>query len=62
VGAHPKDTAEAMESLSTKIGLVLFVLGAVHLINLLLLSTTRRKALLERMEARFRAGEAEAAS
>ncbi|GEM_PF-403042 len=39
--------ADAVETLSVKIGLVLLVLGAVHLFNLYVLSRFRRRRMLE---------------
>jgi hypothetical protein len=45
-GTKPTDLAEAIEILSTKVGLVLLVLGAMHFFNLYVFSRVRRKALL----------------
>jgi hypothetical protein len=45
-GEKPVDLAQAIESLSTKIGLVLLVLGAMHFFNLYVFSRMRRRALL----------------
>jgi hypothetical protein len=45
-GEKPLDLAQAIETLSTKIGLVLLVLGAMHFFNLYVLSRLRRRALL----------------
>ena len=42
----PGDLQEAIEFLSTKVGFVLLVLGAMHFFNLYLFSTLRRRALL----------------
>jgi hypothetical protein len=42
------DVRSAIESLSTKIGMVLFVLGAVHLGNVFVLSRVRLRRMLER--------------
>ena len=39
--------AEAIETLSVKVGLVLLVLGAVHFFNLYVLSRFRRRRMLE---------------
>jgi hypothetical protein len=39
--------ADAIESLSVKVGLVLLVLGAVHFFNLYVLSRFRRRRMLE---------------
>ena len=44
------DTRVAIESLSTKIGMVLFVLGAVHLGNVFVLSRVRLRRQLERQQ------------
>jgi hypothetical protein len=45
-GEKPVDLAQAIESLSTKIGLVLLVLGAMHFFNLYIFSRMRRRGLL----------------
>ena len=45
-GDRPIDLACAIETMSTKVGLVLLVLGAMHFSNLYLFSRVRRKALL----------------
>src|SRR5437868_2720068 len=45
-GEKPIDPAQAIEVLSTKVGLVLLVLGAMHFFNLYLFSRLRRRALL----------------
>src|SRR5271166_3951323 len=45
-GEKPSDLAQAIESLSTKVGLVLLVLGAMHFFNLYVFSKMRRRALL----------------
>ena len=45
-GEKPVDMAEAIETLSTKVGLVLLVLGAMHFFNLYVFSRMRRRALL----------------
>ena len=39
---------EALETLSTKVGLVLLVLGAMHFFNLLVFSKMRKRGLLHR--------------
>lgn len=46
-GSRPSDLPEAIESLSTKVGLVLLVLGAMHFLNLIIFSRMRRRALLK---------------
>src|SRR4051812_35829770 len=43
-GEKPRDTAEAIEYLSTKIGLVLLVLGVMHFFNVFNFAKMRRKA------------------
>jgi hypothetical protein len=45
-GDKPIDLAQAIETLSTKVGLVLLVLGAMHFFNLYVFSRLRRRALL----------------
>jgi len=45
-GARPSDLPGAIESLSTKVGLVLVVLGAMHFFNLYLFSRMRRRAMI----------------
>ena len=45
-GEKPTDLAQAIEVLSTKVGLVLLVLGAMHFLNLYIFSKMRRRALL----------------
>ena len=44
-GHKPVDAAEAIESLSTKIGFVLLLLGVMHFINIRIFSNMRRRAL-----------------
>jgi len=44
-GVAAANLQEAVESLSTKIGLVLLVLGAMHFFNLAVLTSCRRRAL-----------------
>ena len=46
-GARPADLETAIELLSTKIGLVLLVLGAMHFTNLLVFSRLRRRGIRE---------------
>jgi Na+/melibiose symporter-like transporter len=48
-GERPVTLPEAIESFSTKIGLVLLVLGAMHFFNLFVFSRMRRRALLRQM-------------
>jgi hypothetical protein len=45
-GARPADLPEVIEALSTKVGLVLLVLGGMHFSNLFILSPLRCRALL----------------
>ena len=45
-GDRPTDPAGTIESISTKVGLVLLVLGTMHFFNLYVFSRVRRKALL----------------
>jgi hypothetical protein len=46
IGLKPRDTVEGVEYLSTKIGLVLLVLGAMHFFNLYVFNKMRKRALL----------------
>ena len=43
-GAKPKDLAESIEYLSSKIGVVLLVLGAMHFLNIRIFSSMRNRA------------------
>ncbi|MFC4032848.1 hypothetical protein ACFO3J_15315 [Streptomyces polygonati] len=43
-----KDAREVFEALSVKLGVVLLVLGALHLANVYVLSRIRRRGLIER--------------
>lgn len=45
-GDKPQDLQGAIEALSTKIGVVLLVLGGMHFFNLYIFSKMRRRALL----------------
>jgi hypothetical protein len=45
-GEKPVDVQSAVEFLSTKIGLVLVVLGGMHFFNMFVFSRMRRRALL----------------
>jgi hypothetical protein len=47
-GAAAADAQEALETLSTKVGRVLLVLGAMHFFNLYVFTKLRRRALLSR--------------
>ena len=44
-GAKPNDLAESIEYLSTKVGVVLLVLGVMHFINIRIFSGMRRRAV-----------------
>lgn len=50
-GVLAGDVKEALESLSTKMGLVLLVLGFMHFFNLAVFTTCRRKALYAKAAA-----------
>jgi hypothetical protein len=45
-GEKPTELASAIETLSTKVGLVLLVLGGMHFFNLYIFSRMRRRGLL----------------
>ena len=45
-GPRPDDLPGAIEALSTKVGVVLLVLGGMHFFNLYLFSRLRRRAML----------------
>ncbi len=45
-GEKPTDPAGVIETLSTKVGLVLLVLGAMHFFNLSVFTKMRKRALL----------------
>jgi hypothetical protein len=45
-GAKAADLKEALEMLSTKVGLVLVVLGIMHFFNLFIFSKMRRRAMV----------------
>jgi hypothetical protein len=47
-GKRPVDLIEAIEYLSTKIGVVLLILGVVHMINVRTISAMRRRAVAGR--------------
>jgi hypothetical protein len=48
-GAAPQDLRGVLELLSSKVGVVMLVLGGMHFFNLLMFSKMRRRALLHRM-------------
>ncbi|MHC5114886.1 MAG: hypothetical protein ACYTGP_10720 [Planctomycetota bacterium] len=54
-GDKPRSTVTAIEFLSSKVGLVLLVLGGMHFFNLFVLSAMRRRATLAARYARERA-------
>ena len=45
-GVKPADLAGLIEALSTKVGLVLLILGGMHFFNLSILSRMRKRAML----------------
>lgn len=47
-GAPAANAQEALETLSTKVGLVLLVLGAMHFFNLAVFSRMRKRGLLHK--------------
>jgi hypothetical protein len=47
-GNKPTDLKESIEFLSTKVGLVLLILGAMHFFNLMVFSRMRRAAIEQR--------------
>ncbi|GDY20155.1 hypothetical protein LBMAG56_15000 [Verrucomicrobiota bacterium] len=47
-GVTAADMQEALESLSTKIGVVMLVLGIMHFLNLAIFTNCRRRALRTR--------------
>jgi hypothetical protein len=47
-GDKPEDTQGVVETLSTKVGVVLLVLGAMHFFNVYVFSKMRRRALLHK--------------
>jgi TRAP-type C4-dicarboxylate transport system permease large subunit len=49
-GTRPVNLAEAIETLSTKVGLVLLVLGVMHFFNLYVFSKLRRRAMLKSLK------------
>ncbi len=46
-GIKPQNAVEGIEFFSTKMGMVLLVLGAMHFFNLYVFATMRRRALLK---------------
>jgi hypothetical protein len=47
VSGEVRDAAQALETLSVKLGLVLLVLGGVHMFNVYVLSRFRRRRMLD---------------
>ncbi len=47
-GAAAANAQEALETLNTKVGLVLLVLGAMHFFNLLVFSKMRKRGMLHK--------------
>lgn len=47
-GAGAQDLTEALENLSTKVGVVMLVLGGMHFFNLAVFAACRKRALAER--------------
>jgi hypothetical protein len=47
LGIYPQRLSESIEVLSSKIGMVLLVLGGMHFFNLAVFSNMRKKGLLE---------------
>ena len=47
LGIYPQGLADSIEALSSKIGMVLLVLGVMHFFNLAVFSSLRKKGLLE---------------
>ena len=54
-GDKPTNVQQAIEFLSTKIGLVLLVLGAMHFFNVYVISRMRRRAMLHNAPSPLRA-------
>ena len=50
-GSKPTDTVEMMEYLSSKIGLVLVVVGAMHFFNIYVITKLRRRLMQKREPA-----------
>jgi hypothetical protein len=48
-GDRSDDTTRCIEIVSSKVGVVLLVLGCMHFLNLYIFSKLRRRALLERL-------------
>ena len=48
-GSQAGDLKEALETLSTKVGFVLVVLGVMHFFNLFIFSKMRRRAVLSKL-------------
>jgi hypothetical protein len=61
-GTRPTDVAEVMEYLSTKVGLVLVVLGAMHFFNVYVIGRFRHRARMKAVDAAFAASTSPAAA
>jgi hypothetical protein len=55
MGTRPHDTVEAIEFLSTKIGLVVVVLGFMHFFNMIWLMRFRRSSMFRMIEPKAEA-------
>jgi len=53
-GRPPQELAGAIETLATKIGLVLLILGGMHFMNIFVISTMRRRGLREAADTAHR--------
>jgi len=60
-GERPKDLQGVFEVVSSKVGLVLLILGGLHFLNLYVFARTRKRALEESRLAREHGGNAAAA-
>lgn len=47
IGKPPQDALQVFEAVTWKVGLVLFLLGAIHFLNLFLFTRARRRGLEE---------------
>ena len=52
-GAEANNLREALETLSTKVGLVLVVLGVMHFFNLYVFTRMRRRAVMSKLPPAF---------
>ncbi len=51
-GRRPEDLAQVIEYLSTKVGLVLLILGGVHFFNVRTIAAMRRRAIARKESTR----------